>query len=60
LANYRTESRGAHSREDYPERDDKKWLKHTLYYLEGDKVGTREVNRKPKDVEPFKPKARHY
>jgi succinate dehydrogenase / fumarate reductase flavoprotein subunit len=30
----RQESRGAHSREDYPDRDDPKWLKHTLAYLE--------------------------
>jgi len=34
----RTESRGGHAREDYPERDDKNWMKHTISYLEGDKV----------------------
>jgi succinate dehydrogenase/fumarate reductase flavoprotein subunit len=34
----RTESRGAHSRTDYPERDDERWLKHTLSYLEDDRV----------------------
>jgi succinate dehydrogenase / fumarate reductase flavoprotein subunit len=34
----RQESRGAHSREDFPERDDDNWLKHTLAYLEGDTV----------------------
>lgn len=34
----REESRGAHAREDFPDRDDKKWMKHTLGWLKGDKV----------------------
>jgi succinate dehydrogenase / fumarate reductase flavoprotein subunit len=34
----RTESRGAHSRTDFPERDDENWMKHTLAYLEDDQV----------------------
>jgi succinate dehydrogenase/fumarate reductase flavoprotein subunit len=34
----RTESRGGHARLDYPERDDERWLKHTLAYLEDDEV----------------------
>ena len=44
-ANFRKESRGAHSHEDYPERDDEKWLVHTLTYLIDDyiKIDTRNV-----------------
>jgi succinate dehydrogenase / fumarate reductase flavoprotein subunit len=34
----RTESRGAHAREDYPDRDDQHWMKHTLAFIEGGKV----------------------
>lgn len=57
---YRTESRGAHSREDFPERDDEHWLKHTVYFMKGDKMKTREVNMQPKKVPAFVPKARTY
>ncbi len=56
----RTESRGAHSREDYPKRDDKKWIKHTLYHEESDKISFRAVNIKPKHVPTFEPKERVY
>lgn len=59
-AMHRTESRGAHSREDYPKRDDEHWLKHTLYFMDGDKMRTREVNMSPHKVKPFQPKARTY
>ncbi|GGI88933.1 succinate dehydrogenase flavoprotein subunit [Legionella impletisoli] len=56
----RTESRGAHSREDYPKRDDANWIKHTLYLAEDDEIDYRPVNTKPQFVEPFEPKERVY
>ena len=56
----RTESRGAHSREDYPKRDDANWIKHTLYFQHDDSIDFRPVNTSPKYVEPFEPKERVY
>jgi len=56
----REESRGAHSREDFPDRDDKNWLTHSMYWKEGNKVGRRKVNLSPKTVDTFQPKARTY
>jgi succinate dehydrogenase / fumarate reductase flavoprotein subunit len=53
----RTESRGAHSREDYAERDDDNWLKHTLAYLEGDEV---RIDHKAVDISIWEPKPRTY
>ena len=52
LANERTESRGAHARYDYPERDDEHWLKHTMYFSDG-KIDCRPVNMKPHEVKPI-------
>jgi succinate dehydrogenase / fumarate reductase flavoprotein subunit len=59
-ARYRQESRGAHSRIDYPERDDRNWLKHTLYFLDGDRTDSKPVRTKPLTVESFPPKERVY
>ncbi len=56
----RQESRGAHSRIDYPERDDVHWLRHSLYSLEGDKMDYKPVRMKPLTVETFPPKKRTY
>ena len=57
---HRTESRGAHSREDYPNRDDDNWLKHSLYFLNNDRFSTRAVNMQPAKLKPFQPKVRSY
>jgi succinate dehydrogenase / fumarate reductase, flavoprotein subunit len=57
-AQNRTESRGAHSHEDYPKRDDQAWLKHTEYFMLDDKIDYRPVNLNPSMVETFKPKPR--
>ncbi|MGB0254406.1 MAG: succinate dehydrogenase flavoprotein subunit [Litorivicinaceae bacterium] len=59
-ADERTESRGAHSRNDYPERDDKNWLCHSMYHPEAKKLTKRDVNFKPKTVDTFEPKVRTY
>ena len=56
----RTESRGAHSRIDYPERDDAKWMRHSLFSLNGDKMDYKPVRIKPLTVDSFPPKKRTY
>jgi succinate dehydrogenase / fumarate reductase, flavoprotein subunit len=53
----RQESRGAHSRTDFPERDDEKWLKHTLAWKSGEKIV---FDYKPVTITRFQPKARTY
>ncbi|MHB1401481.1 MAG: succinate dehydrogenase flavoprotein subunit [Thiobacillus sp.] len=57
---HRTESRGAHTREDFPARDDAHWLKHTLYSREGDQVDAKPVRLKPLTVESIRPQERVY
>lgn len=59
-AEARTESRGAHAREDFMDRDDKNWLTHSLYYREGNRLAYKPVRLKPLTVESFEPKARVY
>ncbi|MDP2283618.1 MAG: FAD-binding protein, partial [Pseudohongiella sp.] len=59
-AEVRTESRGAHAREDFQERDDENWLCHSLYHPKGRNVTKRAVNFSPKTVEKFEPKVRTY
>ncbi len=54
----REESRGAHYREDFPKRDDTKWLKHTLFYREPD--GTVRIDYRPVVITRFMPKERKY
>ncbi|MDX8404852.1 MAG: succinate dehydrogenase/fumarate reductase flavoprotein subunit, partial [Mariprofundus sp.] len=58
----RTETRGAHARDDYPERDDAAWLKHTLASMRDGKVmlDYKPVRMKPMTVESFPPKKRVY
>jgi succinate dehydrogenase / fumarate reductase flavoprotein subunit len=59
-AEERKESRGAHARNDFTERDDENWLKHSIYYPQDERVGKRDVNFKPATLDAFPPKVRTY
>ncbi len=59
-AEARKESRGAQARADFPERDDKNWMKHTLWYKEGNRLEYKPVHLKPLTVQTMEPKVRTY
>jgi len=59
-AEERKESRGAHAREDFQERDDENWLCHSMYYPGEKRVGKRAVNFAPKTMDKFEPMIRSY
>jgi len=59
-AEARKESRGAQARADFPERDDKNWMRHTLWYKEGNRLDYKPVHQKPLSVETMEPKVRTY
>jgi succinate dehydrogenase / fumarate reductase flavoprotein subunit len=56
----RTESRGAHALDDHPTRDDDNWIKHTLWYSEGNRLDYKPVQMQPLTVESFPPKSRTF
>ncbi|MCP8898189.1 succinate dehydrogenase flavoprotein subunit [Gilvimarinus xylanilyticus] len=59
-AEERKESRGAHARDDFQERDDENWLCHSMFFPVEKRVGKRSVNFAPKSMDAFEPKARTY
>ncbi len=59
-AEARTESRGAHARDDFPDRNDNEWLRHSLFYSEGNRLEYKSVQLKPLTVPSFEPKKRTF
>jgi succinate dehydrogenase / fumarate reductase flavoprotein subunit len=59
-AEARKESRGAHSHDDHPERDDKTWMKHSLWFSKNNRLDYKPVILKPSSVESFVPKKRTF
>jgi succinate dehydrogenase / fumarate reductase flavoprotein subunit len=56
----RKESRGAHAHDDFPDRDDANWMKHSLWYSEGSRLDYKPVNLQPLTVESVPPKVRTF
>ena len=56
----RKESRGAHSHDDHQQRDDEHWMKHTLWYSEGNRLDYKPVQLKPLTVDSVPPKERTF
>ena len=59
-AQARQESRGAHARSDFDQRDDANWHKHTLWHRAGNRLSYKPVHMKPLTVDSFPPKARTF
>jgi len=59
-AEIRKESRGAHARNDFEDRDDENWLCHSVFFPDDKSIGKRDVNFAPKTMKPFPPKKRVY
>ena len=59
-AEARKETRGAHDRVDFPQRDDVNWLKHSLWYKDGDRMDYKPVHLQPLTAASFEPKVRTY
>jgi succinate dehydrogenase / fumarate reductase flavoprotein subunit len=56
-ADARKESRGAHANADFPNREDGDWLRHTLWFSQGDRIDYKPVHMQPLTVQSVSPKA---